>query len=65
MHEEINGIYDDDGNKINPDLMTVPALCTICKSYHNDDWEENILCSLNRYDQRNDKDFHCGAFEKM
>jgi len=65
MQNEINGIYDDNGNKINPGLMPIPGLCTICKSYHTEDWEENILCNLNRYDQRNEKDFSCGAFEKM
>ena len=31
---EINGFYDDDGNKINPSLVPKPGLCIICK---NDD----------------------------
>jgi len=64
MDEEINGLYDDNGNKINPDLIPVPSLCIICKSYEETDWEENMLCNLNRFDQRNSKDFKCGAYEK-
>ena len=31
MTEEINGIYDDDGNKINPDLIPKPSLCIFCR----------------------------------
>ena len=64
MNNEINGLYDDNGNKINPDLLPVPGLCLTCKSYYLEDWEENILCNLNRYDQRNEKKFICGAYEK-
>ncbi|HEX7583615.1 MAG TPA: hypothetical protein VF373_02910 [Prolixibacteraceae bacterium] len=63
--EEINGFYDDDGNKIDPDSVPVPSLCVICKSHQVDDWEENLLCLMNRFDQRNDDDFKCGAFEKI
>lgn len=63
--EEINGFFDDDGNKIDPDSVPVHSLCVICKSHHTDDWEENLLCLMNRYDQRNESDFKCGAFEKM
>jgi len=62
--EEINGFYNDDGEKINPESVPVPGLCILCKSYQSDDWEENLLCLMNRYDQRNDKDFKCGVFEK-
>ena len=63
--EEINGFYDDDGNKIDPDSVPVHSLCVICKSHHIDDWEENLLCLMNRYDQRDTEDFKCGAFKKM
>jgi hypothetical protein len=64
MDEEINGIYDDNGNKINADLLPIPGLCITCKSYDVEDWEENLLCNMNRFDQRNEKDFKCGAYEK-
>jgi hypothetical protein len=65
VFEEMNGFYDDDGTKINPESVPVPSLCIICKMYQDDDWEENLLCLMNRYDQRNDEEFECGAFEKL
>ena len=61
-NEEINGYFDDDGNPLNPDLIQRPGLCLVCSK--NDDPDEEILCNLNRLDQRNDKDFICYAFEK-
>lgn len=64
MNNEFNGIYDDDGNKINPNLFPTPGLCITCKSYDVGDWEENVLCNLNRHDQRNITDFKCGAYVK-
>lgn len=63
--EDINGFYNDDGTKIDPDSLPVPGLCVICRKYQIDDWDENLLCLMNRNDQRNDKDFKCGAFEKL
>ena len=63
--EDISGFYDDDGTKIDPESVPVPNLCVICKSHLADDWEENLLCMMNRYDQRNDDDFKCGMFEKI
>jgi len=64
MNEPINGIYDDDDNKINPNFLPVPGLCITCKSYDAADWEENVLCALNRHDQRHDTGFKCEAYEK-
>ena len=61
--EEINGYYDDDGNKINPDLIAKPGLCLLCKK--DLDSDEEILCNLNRLDQMDQKDFICYAFEKQ
>lgn len=63
--EEINGFYNDDGTKIDPETVPVPGLCVICKSHQADDWEENLLCLMNRHDQRNEDDFKCEAFEKI
>jgi hypothetical protein len=62
--EDINGFYDDDGNKIEPHSVPVPGLCTICRKYQNGDEGEDLLCLMNRYDQRNETDFRCGAFDK-
>lgn len=60
------GIYDDDGTKVDESSIPVPNLCVICKKHLLDDWEENLLCKMNRHDQRDDlNNFQCGAFEKM
>lgn len=63
--EDINGFYDDDGNKIDLHSVPVPGLCIICENYQIDDWDENLLCLMNRNDQRNEADFKCGAFKKL
>jgi len=62
MNDEINGFYNDDGTKINPELVPKPSLCITCKK---DDMgrEEEILCILNRSDQKGEDDFICGAYE--
>lgn len=57
------GIFDDDGNLINPHSIPKPGLCVLCKFNDVEDEEENILCNLNRFDQRNEKEFKCGTFE--
>ena len=56
-------LFDDNGKEINPDLMPKPDLCLICKK--QDNTEEEILCALNRIDQRNDNEFKCFAFENI
>ena len=63
--KNINGFYNDDGNKIDPESVPIPGLCTICKSRYSEDWEENLLCLMNRHDQKDDTNFECGAFEKI
>ncbi|MGD9931443.1 MAG: hypothetical protein AB7U05_15580 [Mangrovibacterium sp.] len=60
-----SGFFDDDGNPVNPELIPVPGLCIICKRYQEEDWNENMFCQHNRYNQRNNPDFKCGAFEKQ
>lgn len=62
---EYNGFYNDDGTKVDPETVPVPNLCVICKRHLDEDWEENLLCLMNRNDQRNSDDFQCGAFEKI
>jgi len=57
------GIFDDNGNPINPHSIPMPGLCLLCKSYDDVDPEENILCNLTRFDQRYEKEFKCGAFD--
>lgn len=61
----VGGFFNDDGTPIDPELVPVPSLCIVCKSYYIEDPEEKFLCLMNRNDQRDDPDFSCGAFEKM
>lgn len=63
--EEMNGFFDDDGNKIGIHDIPVPDLCKECKYYQINDWDENLLCLMNRSDQRNNANFKCGAFDKL
>ncbi|MFA4852955.1 MAG: hypothetical protein WC868_06610 [Bacteroidales bacterium] len=63
--EEINGFYDDDGNKLNPDLYPKPQLCLSCKINSEPGFEDEMLCALNRLGSRNGKEFKCGAYEEM
>jgi len=63
--EDINGFFLDDGTRIDPESVPMPCVCIICCKYQSDDWEENMLCTLNRNDQRDEPDFECGAFEKI
>ena len=60
-----NGIYDDDGNKIDPLTIPIPELCLSCESFLDDDWEENILYNLTRADKREGgEEFECYAWRK-
>ena len=38
MKDEIDGFYDDDGTKIDPNLIPKPGLCISC--IHDDDPSE-------------------------
>ena len=58
---ELNGLYDDDGKKLNPNLIEKPSLCTTCKK--DDEKKEEVLCNLNRLDQQSENDFICDAYE--
>lgn len=65
IQNDINGLYNDDGSKIDPESVPVPGLCIVCKKYQIDDWDENVFCLLNRNDQKDSDNFECGAFEKI
>ncbi len=52
--------YDDDGNELDPTNIPMPNLCLSCEKKNNK--YEEILCNLNRLDQKDDKDFKCGAY---
>ncbi len=62
---EINGFYNDDGTKVNIENVAVPAMCMSCKSFYTESAKENMLCIMNRHDQKNSNDFSCFAFENI
>ena len=62
---KIAGIFSDDGYEINPDLIKMPSLCLTCLKNYEPGVEDDILCDLNRYDQRDSENFICHAFEKL
>ena len=62
---KINGIFDDDGYEIRRDTIKMQPLCLTCIKNYIDDWEENLLCDMNRSDQKNEKEFKCGVYEKL
>ncbi|MBM4136641.1 MAG: hypothetical protein FJ241_07395 [Nitrospira sp.] len=62
MRDEMAGFYNDDGSKINPELVPKPSLCVTCKKDDAGEKEE-ILCILTRNDQRDEKNFECDAYE--
>ncbi len=63
MDGDFLGYFDDEGNEINPDLIPKPNLCLVCKKNEALDWEEEMLCNLNRIDQLDDDGFRSFAFE--
>jgi len=60
--EKICGFFDDDGFEINTDLILKPGLCLTCM--HDDDPNEEMLCNMTRYDQKDEKEFQCFAYKK-
>ncbi len=56
--------YDDDGNELDPTKIPMPKLCLSCEK--KDDSYEEILCNLNRLDQKDElEDFKCGAYQSV
>jgi hypothetical protein len=60
---KIAGFFDDDGYERNTDLLKKPGLCMTC--VHDNDPNQEILCNMNRYDQRKDIGFKCFAYKKI
>lgn len=58
----VSGYFNDDGTEINADLVPKPGLCITCRK-DNAGGKEETLCLLTRNDQKDDKDFECGAYE--
>jgi hypothetical protein len=64
MENEINGFFDDDGNKTDPFAVPKSDLCIVCKLNDLNDSEEDMFCAMNRWDQKDKDDFKCGMFER-
>lgn len=60
---QIHGFFDDDGFEINTELIKKPSLCLTC--VNNDNPNEELLCNMTRYDQRDSDDFMCFAYKNM
>ena len=54
-----NGIYDDDGNKVDVLSIPTPDLCLSCAKFLIVDWDENLLCDMTRADQSEGEEFVC------
>ncbi|MEB2784247.1 hypothetical protein [Algoriphagus persicinus] len=59
---KIAGFFDDDGYQINSDMIKKPFLCLICRN--NDNPDEEMVCNMTRYDQKDAGEFKCFAFSK-
>jgi len=59
---QIAGFFDDDGYEINAELIKKPSLCLIC--VNDDNPNEEMLCNMTRYDQRDENEFKCFAYKK-
>jgi hypothetical protein len=55
--------YDDEGNELDPGMIPMPKMCLMCDK--RDDPEEEILCNLNRLDQKGERHFRCEAFVSL
>jgi hypothetical protein len=62
MGDEVSGVYDDDGTKTDPETIPKPSLCVTCKK-DDEVGKEQMLCLLNRNDQRDEAEFKCEAYE--
>jgi len=60
-----NGLYMDDGTKIDEDSISIPIFCTSCRKNENGE----VACDLTRMDQmdeiKNGEMFCCFAYEPI
>ena len=59
-----NGIFDDYGNKIDRLSLPMPDLCLSCASFLDDDWDENLLCDMTRFNRKEEEEFKCYAWRE-
>lgn len=61
----INGIFDDDGYEIRRDTIKMQPLCLTCINNNSDDWEDDVMCNLNRAGRTNGEEFKCYSYKKL
>jgi hypothetical protein len=61
-NKQIHGFFDEDEMEINTKLIKKPSLCLTC--VNDDNPNEDLLCNMTRYDQKNEKGFKCFAYLK-
>lgn len=62
---ELDGFFDDDGNRYDPVTIPKPSLCVVCKMDTSEHPIESILCTLARLDHmicEPRAEFQCGSF---
>ena len=59
---KIHGFFDDDGHEINTELINKPSLCITC--INDNDPNEEMLCNMTRFDQKDDEEFKCFGYRK-
>ena len=57
--------FDDDGYEITHDQIKMPLLCLSRRKNYEPGPEDDILCNLNRIDQKDKDDFFCHAYSKI
>lgn len=60
---KISGFYDDDGIKINMNIIPKPSLCISC--INNDNPKEEVFCNMTRNDQKYEEEFNCFAYKNL
>ncbi len=54
--------FDDQGETISPNNISIPELCLSCKKYFNEDVIEKMTCTMTRYDQKSEAVFLCFGY---
>jgi hypothetical protein len=61
---KIAGIFDDNGFEIKRETIKMQPLCLTCIKNNSDNWDNDVLCNLNRLGQSSSEVFECGEYQK-
>jgi hypothetical protein len=62
MKEKTSGFCNDDGSTVGPEPVEKPGLCILCKNDETGGKKEQVLCLVNRNDQKGHITFECDAY---